>query len=80
MMERARSKTPRSQRGWQAESRDNPHSQARPSNTVPSCEGVLPHQEDIAARTLKPPGVLTTAERQDRQEKKSAHELSGHRP
>ena len=56
------------------------HTARLDSNTVPSCEGVLPHQEDIAARTLKPSGVLTTAERQDRQEKKSAHELSGHGP
>jgi hypothetical protein len=45
-----------------------------------SCEGVLPHQGYIAARSLKPPGVLATAERQNRQEKKSAHEPSGHRP
>jgi S-DNA-T family DNA segregation ATPase FtsK/SpoIIIE len=45
-----------------------------------SCEDVLPHQGHIAARSLKPPGVLATAERQNRQEKKSAHEPSGHRP
>ena len=44
------------------------------------CEGVLPHQEDIAARSLKPPGVLATAERQNRQEKKGTREPSGHRP
>ncbi len=45
-----------------------------------SCEGVLPHQGYIAARSLKPPGVLATAECQNRQEKKSTHEPSGHRP